>query len=469
MRYARALPSFASGGWAPPGQGAHPDLARGLVLAFAPFLGATHRLPSLQGVLFGKVINGISSAPGNRVAAGENGIVFRLLTSAGTLTVKNSDLWLPTKKTTVLFGYRKTDATLRTHNVISTNTSTVARWFNIQLPHTDGKVYWQFGGNTEGTSRLSFTPDASHNYQREHVYATTAGARGLEAFIDGVLVAKNSGTPTRSAFVGSFHLGNGFNNADLAEFSFLYIWDHQKSASEIAAISADPGMLLRSRRHFISFAPVAAGLIELPGISSPVSVGSLALSTINLPGISSPASVGALAVSTINLPGISSPASVGDITVTAPIIEMPGISSPVSVGSPSFAALATEGTTPHWLNSLVPTLNNNGASPVTAVNCNSIIDWDEVPGTTVRVRVMGVVTQNSTQAPLLKVMTMTPDPETPDVTTEFALANVTGPFQHDGVRFPKPSGVKRTRCTLELAGAGTEFRIASLLVVMEVT
>ena len=63
----------------------------------------------------------------------------------------------------------------------------------IFLPFSDGKVYWDFGGWTEGTDRLSV---AGLSFSDSDVFVFTVGARGMEIWQNGIKRASNSATPT---------------------------------------------------------------------------------------------------------------------------------------------------------------------------------------------------------------------------------------------------------------------------------
>ncbi len=82
--------------------------------------------------------------------------------------------------------------------------STYTTRCGVHFPYTDGKIYWDYGGVVEGTTRLSVAmPSSTHR----SVYAFTVGPRGMEIWHNGVRIASNSATPTRVDYDDAFGLG----------------------------------------------------------------------------------------------------------------------------------------------------------------------------------------------------------------------------------------------------------------------
>ena len=69
------------------------------------------------------------------------------------------------------------------------------------IPYSDGKVYWDFGGYTEGTNRLSV---AGLSFSDSDVFVFTVGARGMEIWQNGIKRASNSATPTSTIISTAF-------------------------------------------------------------------------------------------------------------------------------------------------------------------------------------------------------------------------------------------------------------------------
>lgn len=69
------------------------------------------------------------------------------------------------------------------------------------IPYSDGVVYFAFGGNTDGSTRLS---KAGLTFSYNDVWVFTSGPRGMEIWQNGVLVASNSASPTRTNNTNAF-------------------------------------------------------------------------------------------------------------------------------------------------------------------------------------------------------------------------------------------------------------------------
>ena len=77
------------------------------------------------------------------------------------------------------------------------------------LPYSDGKVYWDFGGGTEGATRLSV---ASLSFAETDVFVFTTGPRGMEIWQNGKRVASNSASPTRTSSSNPFGLQSHYQS-----------------------------------------------------------------------------------------------------------------------------------------------------------------------------------------------------------------------------------------------------------------
>jgi len=114
-------------------------------------------------------------------------------TTAGISVVAGAEL--PTTECTVIFG--GTVTTTGTGGDINTPNGTAATKLGGHFPFTDGKYYFDFGGNTAGTTRVNTA--ASVTRSSHDVIALTAGPRGMEIWQNGILLASNTATPTRTA------------------------------------------------------------------------------------------------------------------------------------------------------------------------------------------------------------------------------------------------------------------------------
>ncbi len=170
---------------------------------------------------------------------------------------------LPTTENfTAVIGYKKTDGTNRISGAFGYNHGLAAQRLGVHLPYNDGKVYWDFGGTSEGSTRLS----VSGLSFGDDIWVFTKGPRGMEIWQNGALVGSNSANPTRSAGIGSsFHLFNyGSVGSDLAICSFFYAWKLQLPAQAIKELSTFPFQIINAPNqksiYVVSFdAPVGPG------------------------------------------------------------------------------------------------------------------------------------------------------------------------------------------------------------------
>jgi hypothetical protein len=150
-----------------------------------------------------------------------------------------SELILGLDQVTVVMGYRKTDTTLRASSAfgLSIPGSNGANACGAHVPYSDGTVYWDFGGN-DASHRLSV---AGLSFG-DDVWAFTTGPRGMEIWQNGNKQASNANTPSRSQYNGtSVRIGMHANiGADLAGYSFFYLFNSQIPPGLIQKISREP-------------------------------------------------------------------------------------------------------------------------------------------------------------------------------------------------------------------------------------
>jgi hypothetical protein len=65
------------------------------------------------------------------------------------------DTLVPRANVTILLGHVKTDGTIRSNNAFQSTSGTTSNRCRCILPHTDGKVYFDFAGGVEGSTRCS--------------------------------------------------------------------------------------------------------------------------------------------------------------------------------------------------------------------------------------------------------------------------------------------------------------------------
>lgn len=192
-------------------------------------------------------------------ASGARGFAYRhTTTTAREYIATNSSDLVPTSNCTIALGYKKTDTTLRASVAFGVNQTTNGRC-HVHLPYSDGTTYWDFGGDTEGATRLSV---ASLTFG-DDFWVFSTGSRGMEIWQNGVLRASNSANPTRTAYTDTFSLGNsgGVGAGDLAQYSYFALWRRQLSRQEIIALTAAPLQFLATvRTTFTPFSGAGGGI-----------------------------------------------------------------------------------------------------------------------------------------------------------------------------------------------------------------
>lgn len=114
-----------------------------------------------------------------------------------------SSAGLPLSEATVILGgWAPTAGTQGDFGVGST---TSAHRFGGHVPFTDNKVYFDFGGSTSGATRVVTSSTVTKAVT--DVWAFTTGPRGMEIWQNGILLASNTATPTRTASTGEWGLG----------------------------------------------------------------------------------------------------------------------------------------------------------------------------------------------------------------------------------------------------------------------
>ncbi len=193
-------------------------------------------------------------------------IVHDATTDRTELAAASSTL-LPTADITIILGSRKTDSTNRDSGAFGVDTATAAEYCAVKLPAADGTVYWDYGGVTEGTTRLT----AAALTFGDDTFGLTVGPRGMEIWQNGQLRASNAANPTRTATSAAFKLGlyDSALGGDLAAYNCIYVFAGQLSPDDIALLTSDPSRLF-TEQHQRSKWTVFAGAqsILLPLITT---------------------------------------------------------------------------------------------------------------------------------------------------------------------------------------------------------
>lgn len=152
-----------------------------------------------------------------------------------------SALVLPLQGATLAVGLRKRDATPRNGQTVGVVTGTGNQRCSCSLPYGDGNAYWDWGGTSNGTTRLTV---AGLTFGLlDNLFVMTTGARGMEMWQNGVLRGSNAANPSRLVSTGA--LVAGFNSAlgdgaDLVDYWYVGVWSRQLTVAEVQALTAQP-------------------------------------------------------------------------------------------------------------------------------------------------------------------------------------------------------------------------------------
>lgn len=187
------------------------------------------RRPKSRGFLFGTVARVRTAKPGL-----DGAVTLSGTNNVSTTTFGEADDAFPnTTAATVLLVHRKTDTTLRASMAFGNNEGATTNRIGCHLPWSDGNVYWDWGGSTNNSTRLTVS-GLTHTTDWRWWAFTVGGGLGMRAYRDGVLVGSNAATPTRT-LTGStaFFMGRAFNTGDLAEFAECVCFDRALTPGEV--------------------------------------------------------------------------------------------------------------------------------------------------------------------------------------------------------------------------------------------
>lgn len=228
----------------------HP-LNFGLVARWLALPGRTSgpRAYDLAGSNHGTLAGGAAWVTTTR--AGASGAIACTATTDEVDLGPNSTLFPSPTDASVLLWHRKRDATLRPSAAFGlAGTADGPHRVGCHLPYSDGTAYFDWGGFAAG-NRVSVAGLAWDTGWHRWAF-TVGGGLGQRIYRDGVLVASNANTPTRTLTTDGFALnhGNG-GDGDLADFDDVTLYLRAVSPAEVAADydlsrRGYPGVLNRS-------------------------------------------------------------------------------------------------------------------------------------------------------------------------------------------------------------------------------
>lgn len=257
----RFLPSIPNGIIKPPRgvivNHAHPfarNLAMGVLFQgrenFQPFYGTVARRT-------------VSAAASYTVSSTVEG-PSALLTTSDTILLGSDPI--PTGQVTILFIRMKTSSGVHTNGLGFTLVNSVSANYRCltHLPFSDGTCYWDFGGSSAGTTRISVAGLSFSTTQPER-WVFTAGPRGMAMWRNGVKLASQGTANTgrvKEPLLGDFGINSGGGNGQATHVNFFQIVNVQWDDSLIRAWSANPyEHLIDASSHPWSFVSATGGAL----------------------------------------------------------------------------------------------------------------------------------------------------------------------------------------------------------------
>ena len=154
---------------------------------------------------------------------------------------------------TMMFAYRKTDATARASAAFGGLSGGDGEAIGIRLPYNDGNIYFHYGfyANvlTVPVTGITFGDD---------LWVCNVGLRGMELWQNGILVGSNSNHPTRTSSGATTHFACpafASNQSDLADTAFVMTWNRQLTVAAIRHMSANPWQVFQPAGSLYAIAP----------------------------------------------------------------------------------------------------------------------------------------------------------------------------------------------------------------------
>lgn len=211
-------------------------------------------IPSVSGV---DLVNGTSWTPFPLVTADYGERAIDLPVAAARTWHNNSDLVIPSGSTATIVAVLSNIEYASTAGVIHTGASagTGVDEFDIYTPFGgDNKTYFRWGGITEGSTSLSFADSIGNGAYLRHVYLFSVGPAGMSVWRDGVKLASNSATPSRTASGAVLTIGARQIRVHLfATFASQFPEDLNRN------VSLNPWLLVAPEQLIIPLAAASTG------------------------------------------------------------------------------------------------------------------------------------------------------------------------------------------------------------------
>jgi hypothetical protein len=158
-----------------------------------------------------------------------------------------------------------------------------------------GTVYFDFGGATEGATRVSGA--CYTNGGSPFCFIGTTGPRGMELWSNGRLVNSNAANPTRLQNSYAFVAGDVYGGScGTADYFLIVPFASQLSQGDAQRLSANPWQIFKPRKHILYFDVGGGG-----GVTTAADSSSFALTGSSANGVS--AKVGVADASSYTITG----------------------------------------------------------------------------------------------------------------------------------------------------------------------
>lgn len=150
--------------------------------------------------------------------------------------------WLPTAQIAIAFWERKSDTTNRASAAFGINDANGATRCSAHLPYNDNNAYWDFGGSTNGVTRVTSSSGVTGDTNLRH-WVLTVGPRGMEIWLNSNLIGSNGATPTRTSTTAAFRVnqfGGATIDGDIVTIYDFRVYDRQLSMGEIRGMYDPP-------------------------------------------------------------------------------------------------------------------------------------------------------------------------------------------------------------------------------------
>lgn len=166
-------------------------------------------------------------------------------TSGFRLPTQAADV-IPAQGLTYAFIRQPATATItRSHNFGHNAGAGVGRRAGGHVPLSDGTVYWDYGGATAGTTRITWTGyTPAINME---AWCFVGGLKGLAIYFDGLLRASSSTAVTRTQGADTIGINNGNQgeSGNSNNIMFFAAFGSEWTASEVWQWTCDPYSIIR--------------------------------------------------------------------------------------------------------------------------------------------------------------------------------------------------------------------------------